>query len=290
MLEHTPSTSETLLTPSAPPISAHAPPLAQTAHEARIETHLDSLCVPFLPAVPPAARHEVREAMRSKLEALIVAHQELGSDLGTATREAVRQLSTPTSVATGRSRRTRLSTWKHNASACVPTLLSLGLFSLFYVTYHTDFAWHLWSGLFKIVDDGMITITHGDSTVMEQGAGLTAFYRFELFIVPLLVGLITGLLFRHRAVRGVLNAVLLLAIPALLLPGAFIGLGYAGLDNLPNWTYPQWLPSPVPGLAGAAFWTILGYTGAQAGRIRGRTRRRASKRAKGRNTKTGATA
>ena len=60
-------------------------------------------------------------------------------------------------------------------------LLPLCLFSSFYVADATEFAWRVWS---HVVGQSMLT-----------------FYRFELFVVPLLVGLTTGLLLAPKCLE-----------------------------------------------------------------------------------------
>lgn len=263
MLEHTSEDSQFVAGQPVQSAFTPNPSLDLTGCQAEIKDYLDGLCAPLIGTIPYAARQQRRAAMRAELDTLIAAHQELGSPLEEAVTAAIRQHSASHSVTGKRLGETALPSRGRTPSARPATLLALGLFSAFYAADATQLAWRVWSRLFGIGGDGMMKVTNGDSTTMLPTAGLTAFYRFELFVVPLLVGLVTGLLVRHRAGRGVVNALALLAIPALLLPGLTLALSYAGFIMDP--LLGGWIPSPLPGITGVTPWVVLGYAGAQLG-------------------------
>jgi len=127
-------------------------------------------------------------------------------------------------------------------SARAATVVAFGLFGLPYLVDVTTWAGNYWA-------------THSDNTI--------TYYRFFLFAVPLLAGLATGLVARYRPVRGVLNAIGLLSIPAILLPGLLMGLSYANLID--KSAQLPWVPNPAPGLCGLVPWALLGCLGAMVG-------------------------
>jgi hypothetical protein len=106
-----------------------------------------------------------------------------------------------------------------------------------------------------------------DGSVLRDTATVAAFYRFELLVLPIICGLAVGLLAKARPVRGSLNALALLAIPAIAWGGVAYALSYADLFGANQW--PEWtkmlFPNPLPAVAGVAFWAGLGSLSAVAG-------------------------
>jgi len=251
--------------PTVRPACADSAPALSVARQAQVEACLEHLCSRAAGGMHQRARLELRAEMETALEQLIVAHQELGSDLDTATVAALQQLrfayTTPITAKHARVR-TKLM---HVSSDMRAALLPLSLFSMVYLADAAHFTWYVWAHITGLVGAGPGQVANGAAMALNDGPAVTAFYRFELFVVPLLVGLIAGLALRRRAGRAVVSSLALLAVVAILLPGFVMGLSYAGLWpqtlNLPQGL----IPSPAPGLAGVTFWTFLGYVGAQVG-------------------------
>jgi hypothetical protein len=156
-------------------------------------------------------------------------------------------------------------------SARPATAIAAGFFGLFYLLDQTRIAGHLWNGLV-----GKLYGENGE--VLQNAAAVTHFYRFELLVLPLICGLAVGLLAKSRPVRGSLNALMLLAIPAIAWGGLGWGLSLAGV--LPN-PSPDWFrfifPNPIPAVCGIGAWAVLGALSAGAG---GWLRRRLPRAAK----------
>jgi hypothetical protein len=286
MLKHTSSIAPDAMQSSTLPAAMPGSVELSMAREAQLEASLDHLCDSRVGAAPNVNRQEVRAHMRVELDALIAAHQELGSGWEEATSAALRNLRASYALSDNAQTQTAHLAHSRKYSARPATLLALGLFSTFYVADATKFAWNAWSHMFG---DGAIIGANADASTSQHNLSEIAFYRFELLVVPLLVGLATGLLVRHRAGRGIWNALALLAIPAILVPGFFLGLGYIGLpDNLPflNWIPSGWIPSPFPAVAGVTFWVLLGSAGAYIGQsLRGKMRLLALKRSPHKRTR-----
>lgn len=253
MLEYQQPPQQALPELFSAPDYALNPPANPAALEARIEDYLDHVCAPLVGVAPYAMRQEMRAEMRTHLDSLIAAHCELGSASEEAVTAALRQFGDAGAVARNWTRECARSATETTApqSARPATLAALGLFGLPYLADATHIAWSAWS---------------------KFSADEAAFYRFELVAVPLLAGLLTGLLARHRAARGTLNALALLAIPAMVIPGFLLSLVYAGLvDKFP---FEQWIPNPIPATVGLTYWVSLGCAGAKAGNwLRQRTAR-----------------
>ena len=269
MLEHQPqesheSSERTPLatTPVAAP--AHAEARLHPRLEARIEDYLDRIFARLVVMLPYEERQTRRTEMRAHLDMLIVAHTELGASPEAAVDYALAHFQKDYAVATQAVRetqQTRLTT-QSKGSARPATLLALGLFGLPYlaVAINSDFSWNLWKNLFS------------DSP--------ETYYRFLLLPLPLLLGLLTGLLARRHAARGALTAIALLAIPAILLPGLLTGLNCAKI--IPDFQWPDWLPNPLYGYCGVTFWAGMGCLGAAVG---GKARQRLGKAWKGLRTR-----
>src|SRR5262249_50846480 len=159
---------------------------------------------PLIGSVAYEARQKQRTELRDHIYAVVQAHMELGSPPEEAVSAALRHIggleTTVRAVSRQQTRRKPSARWA--------TLLATLLFGLPWLADNTRFAARLWETWVRPFDSPSEAISK---------ASAAAFYRFELFIVPLLAGLLVGLLARHRAVRGVLNGLALLTIPAILL-------------------------------------------------------------------------
>lgn len=226
---------------------------------AQIEDYLDRRFAPLVDSVAYEARQKQRAELRDHLYAAIRAHMELGSPPEEAVSAALRHTGgLGTTVHTVSRRQTR-----REPSARWATLLATILFGLPWLADNTRFAARLWDAWVRPFDSQVEAISKANEA---------PFYRFELFIVPLVAGLLVGLLARHRSVRGVLNGLALLTIPAILLPGFVDGLIFVGF--LSQEAHLGWLPSPVPAVIGLTYWVAMGCAGAGIGsRLRGLGRR-----------------
>jgi hypothetical protein len=219
-----------------------------------IEDYLDQIIAPLVRVMPRSKRTAIRAHVNAQLAASIAANRELGESHASAVRAAIRQSGDPelisqrwvldTHIQTDRQPQRQIFLQNNSLikppSARTATLIAFGLFGLPYLADVTTWAGKYWA-------------THSDNTI--------TYYRFFLFSVPLLAGLATGLVARHRPVRGVLNALGLLCIPAIVLPGLLVGLSYAHLIDQ-SLQFPL---NPLPGLCGLAPWTLLGCLGAVIG-------------------------
>jgi hypothetical protein len=252
MLEQTNATNASL--PS--PMQGSATGESIGTREARIEDCLDRCYAHLIGLMPYRARQARRAAWREELAQLIAVHQEIDGDSENALEAALHQFER-THAAPQLQAQVKVSVRSvetRRPSSRPATLIALTLFGVPYVADATRLAWRAWAHLF-----------HLNATTIVATDADTLFYRFELLVIPVVAGLLTGLLARHRATRGVLNAIALLAIPAILLPGFEMGLVYAGLGNwMPEWL-GRCIPSGGAGFCGVTFWTALGVAGAQAG-------------------------
>jgi hypothetical protein len=248
MLEHTPQQDTTHTTPVVrPDVVLEAPATLSAQREAQVAAYLDHLCTRAIADQPHRSPAELRMELELRLEELTAAHRELSSDQDAATVAALQQLRREVAVQTASVGAQNVRTQKRMGLFrkfpwLRPMLLPLSLFSLFYGADATRFAWQVWTHLFSTDD--------------------AAFYRFELLLVPALVGLFTGLILRKNAGQAILRSLALLAVWAILFPGFLYGLEIMGV----NISLPSWTPiSLVSGVTGATFWTALGYGGAQLG-------------------------
>jgi hypothetical protein len=228
---------------------------AATSEE--MEDYLDQVIAPLVRVLPRSKRAAIRAHLSAQLQASVAAHRELGATYEAAIQAAIRQAGDPELISQRWVVETRAQTGRQSPqqvtlqtapllkppSARAATLTALGLFGLPYVADVTTWAGNNWAA-------------HSNNTI--------TYYRFFLFSVPLLAGLATGLVARNRPVRGVLNALAMLTIPAILLPGLVLGLSYANVFIDKNAQFP-WMPNPLPGLCGLVPWMLLGSLGAAVG-------------------------
>ena len=240
--------------------------IAADAHlDPHIEDFLDRVFARLVPVMPFEERQARRDAMRAQIMETIAAHEELGSSHEDAAALALAQIQREQAVAQ-QAVRPVLETRSQQPSARNATLWGLGFFGAFYLLDQTRVSGHIWSRF-------IANLYSQDGDVM-RAADVANFYRFELLALPLICGLAVGLLAKARPVRGTLNALALMAIPAIAWGGVAYGLAYADLFGANNW--PAWIkyifPNPVPAVCGIAFWAGLGSLSAATG---GWLRRRA---------------
>jgi hypothetical protein len=238
MLEHHPEEK-----PESGYVTTQAEQEIETAFSAasneEIEDYLDQIIAPLVRVMPRSKRKAIRAHVNAQLAASITAYRELGEPYEAAVRAAIRQSGDPelisqrwvldTRIQTGQQPQRQIFLQSNSlikpSSARAATLTALGLFGLPYLADVTTWAGNYWA-------------SHSDNTI--------TYYRFFLFAVPLLAGLATGLVARHRPVRGVLNAIGLLCIPGIVLPGLIMGLSYANVID----KSVQFPLNPLPGLSG----------------------------------------
>ena len=228
--------------------SASLSAVSEAPRDAHIEDFLDRVFARLVAVLPYEERLARRDAMRAQIEQSIAAHMELGSARHEALSLTLAQVQREQAVASQAvQQHVHSPVAKRQYSDRPATITALGIFGLFYLLDQTRAAWYLW---------------------LKSGAeySTNSFYRFELLVLPLLCGLAVGLLAKHRPARGTLNALLLMAIPAIAWGGFGWGLTYAGL--LPN-DLPEWLkyvfPNPIPAVCGIGAWAVLGGLSAGAG-------------------------
>ena len=256
-----------------------------TAGAADVDVWLDALCAAMLPFRPGRSAEELRDELQNRLDALAAAYRELGGEHNEAANTAYRQLqkecinsrqqpiineqSSGRTERAGRRTRSAQATNTRTGSKLISassfltraTLLPLGMFSLFYAADVSGLSWRVWMQVFgSAVQDNFAAVQTGAMTLANTNE--YAFYRFELFVVPLVVGLTVGLLQRRKAFKSVFGALALLAIPAILLPGLIMGLSFAGMHD---GIMTSFIPSAGPGVCGVGFWLCLGLAGAAAG-------------------------
>jgi len=228
------------------------------ASNEEIEDYLDQVIAPLVRVLPRSKRKAIRTHVQAQLEAAIAARRELGETQEEAVRAAIRQSGDPelisqrwvldTRIQSGGQSQQQITLQKTPSvkppSARAATFTALGLLGLSYLADVTTWAGKYWA-------------THSDNTV--------TYYRFMLFTVPLLAGLVTGLVARYRPVRGVLNAIGLLCIPAIVVPGLLMALSYTHVFS-DTAAGIAWAINPLPGISGLVPWTILGCLGAVLGK------------------------
>ena len=196
--------------------------------DAQIEDFLDRVFARLVAILPYEERLARREAMRAQIEQSITAHIELGSTPQEALALTLAQTRREQAVASQAVQRSSKLEIRAQPSARPATIAALSFFGLFYLLDQTQIAGHLWNLRFHdmFIDGGGVN---------QKSAAVAGFYRFELLVLPVLCGLAVGLLSKHRPVRGVLNALALLSIPAIAWGGVAYGLYFAGLISLPQW-------------------------------------------------------
>lgn len=230
--------------PPAPVVSVS---VSSSTIEALIEDYLDQVCAPMLGVMPYEARQKRRAEMRADLERLVGAHLELESDPQVAVAAALRQYGDVRVVASRGMRekiQTQVSEKRAVSSARPATLLALGLFGLPYIALSEELARRHWE---------------------SYEGNATSLFRLGIFALPLVAGLGTGLLARHRPVRGVLNALGLLAIANVLYLSLFFALDVAKIFPM-GYDPERWALAPaVLGFVGLTPWLTLGCGSAKVG-------------------------
>ena len=233
----------------------------QTALDPRVEDFLDRVFARLVAVLPYEERIARRDAMRGEIEQSVAAHVELGSSRDEALALSFAQIQRESAVAAHAVEQVHLIRTHQQYSDKPATRIALGAFGLFYMLDQTRIAGRLWNLCF-----GGLYGTDGE--VLRDSAAVAHFYRFELLVLPVLCGLAVGLLAKHRPARGTLNALALLAVPAIAGAGILYGLGYAHLVPFQD-TWPEWLgrlvPNPIPAVCGIGCWAGLGALGATAG-------------------------
>jgi hypothetical protein len=205
----------------------------------QIESYLDKAC-----ALAGNASPLYRQELRSKLEATIAAHRELGSQpyeaiaLAISESQAERLAERSANAVKSQPRR------REEASDRRATMLAFGMFGLPYVAEVTELSHRVASAI---------------------GMTETTLYASELLVVPFVSGLVTGMLIRRRAVFATLTAIAILAIPAVIWPGILVGLGYAGILDHYSPIFGHMVPNPMAGYSGFGLWLIMGGAGAWVG-------------------------
>ena len=227
--------------------SASLSAVSEAPRDAHIEDFLDRVFARLVAVLPYEERLARRDAMRAQIEQSIAAHIELGCARHEAIALTLAQIQREQAVASQAvQQHVQTPAAKRQYSDRPATITALGIFGLFYLLDQTRAAWYLW--------------------LKSGGQYTSSFYRFELLVLPIICGLAVGLLAKHRPARGTLNALMLLAIPAIAWGGFGWGLSYAGL--LPN-DAPEWLkfifPNPIPAVCGIGAWAVLGGLSAGAG-------------------------
>jgi hypothetical protein len=165
--------------------------LPDSGSDPRIDDYLDHLYAPLVGRVPYDVRQQIRSELRTHLEALVAAGQEIGASPDQAIREALAQFGDPRRVA-----REWIRSWRRSAppggaeSARPATLVALGTFGV-----ATSLALALFATLMA-------------SAPVAPWAGL--WVPFLVCVVPLLAGLTTGILSPARHALGTFYALALL--------------------------------------------------------------------------------
>lgn len=168
--------------------------------DARIEDYLDHVCAPLVGVVPYPRRQELRAELRAHLESLIATHEELGSPADVGAVLALRQFGDPRAISRQWARE-----WLRPPSAgpvqpawrAIPTALAcFGAASLLCLL------------LFRLSTGGGSngSVSIGPSGLLVLGG-----------LLPVLAGLITGLLAPARQALGTFFALALLVPPFVVL-------------------------------------------------------------------------
>jgi len=224
----------------------------------QIENFLDRIFEPSWARTPYEERTALRGDLRRRIEAAAAANMEMGYIRSEALVLSMDQIRREEAISERTGRQTVQTRSRALASAKPATITALGFFGLFYLLDQTRAAGHLWETL------GFGALYQGGK-VLQHSTTVEAFYRFELFVLPMICGLAVGLLARHRPIRGTLNALALMAIPAIVWGGLMYGLGFSGILPQP----PDWMrfvfPNPIPAVCGIGAWAALGTLAAGGG-------------------------
>ena len=163
--------------------------------EDALEDAVDSACAPLIGTVPRPERLARRAALRQELDTLVAAHCELTAIPEQAVAEAIAHFArlhpAPVLHAVPQTQVTTQTTQKTRAASALPAmLLALGLLLPVYLLHVRD-----WS----------------ESVRQSIGLSEIALYRLDMFLVPLLAGLLVGAAFPRRGLRGMACACAALA-------------------------------------------------------------------------------
>lgn len=247
------------LTPTSCPVEVETiAECASSSCEDLLEDAVDQACAPLIGTMPRADRMVGRAALRQELDTLVAAHGELDANPECAISEALAHFARLHPVpdlrvtqghiqesAAQQTTRTRPKT-----SAWPATLLALGLF----------------------VPVCIVCVLNGAENMREAMFRSQEMYRLELFVAPLLAGLLVGLLARSHAVRGVLIACAAITTYTIGMPSLLSALSVMRLLGLPAHPLLGWMGI---GFLGLVLWPLLGCAGA----ITGATLRRKAKNA-----------
>jgi hypothetical protein len=181
----------------------NAPPAGQTSagpvcSDPRIEDYLDQVCAPLIGWVPYAARIELRAELQAHLASLVIAYQELGSSPDAAVREALAQSGDPRVLADEWVREwERILRPRKAPSICHSTRVALGSFGLATAL-------------------GLAFLTVATRRPYSGEAADALFTSLLAVVLPMLAGLMTGLLSPTRPARGTAYALALLIPPTTL--------------------------------------------------------------------------
>jgi hypothetical protein len=223
--------------PTVPP--ARQAPTHPACSDPRIEDYLDQVSAPLIGWVPYAARMELRAELQAHLESLVAAYQELGSNPDAAVREALAQSGDPQIVASDWVREWgRILRPRKAPSIWHSTRVALGSFGLA-------------TGL------GLAFLTVATRRPYSGEVADALFTSLLAVVLPMLAGLMTGLLSPTRAARGTAYALALLIPPTTLaLPWLFEHTSYSQA-LLTGWFQScSWIPIGC-GAASLGSWLLM---------------------------------
>lgn len=238
------------------------PGMASQQEPDMLEDYLDRVCAPLVGTVPRLKREEIRARVRTRINEFAAAHQELGSTPEEAIEFAIIQCGDATLISrrwlTQQAEQRQVQ--KHGTSlrqtlsdrllggAGAATATAAVTFGLPYLADVTKTSGNWWAA-------------HSDNTV--------TYYRICLFAIPLISGILTGITAKHKPVRGVVNALAIMTIPAIIIPGLVLGMSYAHIFSDQSSKFIM-IPNPLPGICGLLPWLAMGSVGASLGsRLRG---------------------
>ena len=236
MLEHQHSLPQTLPdSESAYPQVSNTPEESKPG-EARIEDYLDHVCAQLVGIVPYAKRMRVRAEMRLHLDAMVVAHEELGGGNEESVEAVLRQFGSPNMLS-----QRWLDEWVQEALPVVPKS----------VWPATKVALHWYAKMLAVPLLALcLAVAFQEKTHLGRaldplvGILLAVFYAF-----PLLGGFAVGLNTPSRPMRATINALAILIPPA-------VGIG----ELLVTWADPSrhfWIETgAVTGISFAIFMPV----------------------------------
>lgn len=242
---------------TADPLHAAVSPLPSSLYrsssdvEDALEDAVDRACAPLIGTVPRKERLSRRADLRQELDTLVAAHCELTAIPEQAVAEAIAHFArlhpAPVlhAVPQTQSNTSRATTKTQDDSVRPAALFALALLLPVYLLHIREW-----------------------TEAVRQSTGLSeiALYRLDMFLVPLFAGLLVGVFFHARAVRGMAYACALLAAYAVGVPSVMIALSYTKLLPFEDSSFYRWLcPNFVAGYAGVVVWPLFGCAGAAAG-------------------------